>query len=335
MGTLPAELTSFVGRRQELVDVRALLAAGRLVTLTGPGGVGKTRLALRTAVQVRRTFPDGVWLVELASLREPSLLARTIESALGLRDAEEDSAARLAEYLSDRSLLLVLDNCEHLAAECAALLRQVLAAAPGIRVLATSRHVLGVAGEHVYAVPTLADAVGLFADRAAAAGFTVSAEDGPAVAEICRRLDGLPLAVELAASWLRVLSVSDLQDRLDKLASASLEATMDWSYDLCTTEEQALWARLSVFAGFDLAAVEAAGGVLEVLAGLVDKSIVQREQGSGTTRYRLLEPLRAYGLRRLQDEDVVRALHRDHYLWLAAMWGEDWRRSTAQVEAQA
>ncbi|MFI5708115.1 ATP-binding protein [Kribbella sp. NPDC051620] len=342
MGTLPAELTSFVGRRQELLDVRALLATSRLVTLTGPGGVGKTRLALRTAVQVRRTFPDGVWLVELAALREPALLARTVGVALGLRDADEDPVAWLTDYLSDRSLLVVLDNCEHLAAACAALVFELLPAAPGIRVLATSRHVLGVEGEHVYAVPPLAvgelasDAVRLFADRGAAVstGFVVDSVNGAAVAEICRRLDGIPLAVELAAAWLRVLSVSELLDRLDGLSSKSLSAALGWSYDLCSPEEQELWARLSVFAGFDLTGAEAVGGGLDVLAGLVDKSIVQREQG----RFRLLEPVRQYGLRRLREAgqaDAVQALHRDHYLRLAAMWSEDWRRSTAQVEAQA
>jgi predicted ATPase/DNA-binding CsgD family transcriptional regulator len=337
VGSLPAELTSFVGRRQELLDLRTLLATGRLVTLAGPGGVGKTRLALRLAVQVRRTFPDGVWLVELAGLQEPALLARTVASALGLRDGDGDSAARLAGYLGDRSLLLLLDNCEHLAVECAALVRQLLPAAPGIRVLATSRHVLGVEGEHVYSVPTLlSDAVGLFADRAAAVstGFTVDQENGPVVAEICRRLDGLPLAIELAAAWLRVLSVNELLERLDGLSSSSLEAAMTWSYDLCTPAERALWTRLSVFAGFDLPAVEAVGGGLEALAGLVDKSIVQREQGSGSARFRLLEPLRQYGLSLLDDEDGVRTLHRDHYLRLAEWRSEDWRRSTAQVEAQ-
>ncbi|MDX6280050.1 MAG: hypothetical protein QOH03_1121, partial [Kribbellaceae bacterium] len=310
MGTLPAELTSFVGRRQELLDVRALLATSRLVTLTGPGGVGKTRLALRTAVQVRRTFPDGVWLVELAALREPTLLARTIGVALGLRDADEDPVARLTDYLSDRSLLLVLDNCEHLAADCAALVRRLLPAAPGIRVLATSRHVLGVEGEHVYSVPPLAigelvsDAVRLFADRGAAVstGFVVDPVNGASVTEICRRLDGIPLAVELAAAWLRVLSVSELLDRLDALSSKSLAAALEWSHDLCSPEEQSLWARLSVFAGgFDLAGAEAVGGGLDVLAGLVDKSIVQREQRGGATRFRLLEPVRQYGLRRLRE----------------------------------
>jgi DNA-binding CsgD family transcriptional regulator/tetratricopeptide (TPR) repeat protein len=195
----------------------------------------------------------------------------------------------------------------------------------------------------VYSVPPLAvgelvsDAVRLFADRGAAAstGFMVDSVNGAAVAEICRRLDGIPLAVELAAAWLRVLSVSELLDRLDGLSSKSLSAALEWSHRLCSPEEQALWARLSVFAGgFDLAAVEAVGGGLDVLAGLVDKSIVQREQG----RFRLLEPVRQYGLQLLRaagEADVVQALHRGHYLRLAAMWAEDWRRSMAQVEAQA
>ncbi|TCM50256.1 LuxR C-terminal-related transcriptional regulator [Kribbella sp. VKM Ac-2568] len=369
MTTLPAELTSFVGRRQELLEVRALLATSRLVTLTGPGGVGKTRLALRTAVRVQRTFPDGVWLVELAAVHDPGLLAKTIGMTLGLRDADEDPAARLTEYLGDRSLLLVLDNCEHLAEACAVLIGRLLPAAPGIRVLATSRHVLGVEGEHVYSVQPLVvgevrdladaherDVVRLFADRAVAtsAGFTVDEQNWSQVVEVCRRLDGIPLAVELAAAWLRVLSVDALLDRLDKVlapgsrsspARHTLAATIDWSHALCTPAERTLWARLSVFAGgFDLAAAEevcsgrdvAPLDVLELLANLVDKSIVQSEQG--TARFHLLETIRQYGLRRLREageEDAVRARHRDHYLRLAEGWSRDWRRSTAQTKTYA
>lgn len=364
MTTLPAELTSFVGRRQELLEVRALLATSRLVTLTGPGGVGKTRLALRTAVRVQRTFPDGVWLVELAAVHDPALLAKTIGMTLGLRDADEDPAARLTSYLADRSLLLVLDNCEHLAEACAVLVGRLLLAAPGIRVVASSRHVLGVEGEHVYSVQPLVvgevrdladaldlDVVRLFADRAAAAstGFTVDEQNWSPVVQVCRRLDGIPLAVELAAAWLRVLSVDTLLERLDKVLSPgsstparqTLAATIDWSHALCTPQERTLWARLCVFAGgFDLTAAEevCSGGdvapldVLELLAGLVDKSIVQSEQG--TARFHLLETLRQYGLRRLSEageEDALRARHRDHYLRLAEGWSRDWRRSTAQI----
>jgi len=372
MGTLPAELTSFVGRRQELVDSRALLASGRLVTLTGGGGVGKTRLALRIAAQVRRTFPDGVWMVELGAVEDAALLAKTIGMAFGLRDADDDPAARLANFLRDRSLLLVLDNCEHLAQECAEVVGPLLLAAPGIRVLATSRHVLGLDGEHVYPVSPFAvgevrdlsnaldqDVVRLFADRAAAAstGFAVSQANWSQVVEVCRRLDGIPLAVELAAAWLRVLSVDELLDRLDnafqlltrghRMAPSrqqTLAATLDWSHKLCTAQERTLWARLSVFVGgFDFsAAEEVCSGddldPLELLAGLVDKSIVQPDHGTGSTRFHLLDTIRQYGLERLRangEEPVVRERHRDHYLRLAERWSRDWRHSIAQLEIKA
>ncbi|GAA1533450.1 ATP-binding protein [Kribbella lupini] len=354
MGTLPAELTSFVGRRRELTDARALLATGRLLTLTGVGGVGKTRLALRLAAQVRRTFPDGVWFVELASVEEPQLVPRVVNASFGLRDTD-DPAAELARFLQDRSLLLVLDNCEHLVTACAQLVGLLLRAAPGIRVLATSRQVLGVEGEHLYAVPPMPvddqaeDVVRLFADRAVAVApdFRVDDGNGPQIVEICRRLDGIPLAVELAAAWLRVLTLDGLLSRLDdrfvllnrgRTTKASrqqtLEATVAWSYELCSPEEQELWARLSVFAGgFDLAAAEAVSDrpddVLELLAGLVDKSVVQSEGG---TRFHLLETLRQYGSSKLES-DAVRRLHRDHYLGRAEQWSSDWRHGTDQVEA--
>ncbi|MEU0094441.1 LuxR C-terminal-related transcriptional regulator [Kribbella sp. NPDC006257] len=365
MGTLPAELTSFVGRRQELADTRALLSTGRLVTLTGAGGVGKTRLGLQVAAQVRRTFPDGVWLVELAAVQDAALLARTVSLAFGLRDADDDPAARLAGYLRDRSLLLVLDNCEHLARACAELVGLLLAAAPGIRVLATSRHVLGVDGEHVFSVPPLLvgevsglapalelDVVRLFAERAAAVspGFRVDERNWPGVVEVCRRLDGIPLAVELAAAWTRVLAVSDLLQRLDSFRllargnstaptrQQTLLATMDWSYDLCSEPEQLLWARLSVFVGgFDLVAAEAVCSgekvdsldVLPLLARLVDMSIVQADPEAG--RFHLLEPIRQYGSAKLDGREIA-VRHRDHYLRLAGRWSRDWRRGVAQIE---
>lgn len=370
MGMLPADVTSFVGRRQELQDVRGMLAAGRLVTLTGTGGVGKTRLALRAAARVQRTFPDGAWLVELAAVQDPALVAKTIGMTLGLRDAEEDPAGRLAEYLRDRALLLVIDNCEHLAAVCAALVARLLPVAPGIRVLATSRHVLGVDGEYVYRVPPLAvgtvrdlaaaealDVVRLFKDRAAAAsgGFTIHQQNWVQIVEMCRRLEGIPLAVELAAAWTRVLSVDDLLDRMGTLLtgpraagrSQTLTATLDWSHQLCAPNEQRLWAGLSVFAGgFDLSAAEAvcadggidAAEVPDLIAGLVDKSIVNPDRATTPTRFRLLETVREYGLRQLRavgGEDAARIRHRDHYLRLAERWSAQWRRSIAQFDIQA
>ncbi|GAB2566547.1 ATP-binding protein [Kribbella endophytica] len=357
MGTLPAELTSFVGRRRELADTRALLATGRLLTLTGAGGVGKTRLALRLAAQVRRTFPDSVWFVELASVDDPELVPRTVSASFGLRDTD-DPAAELARFLQDRSLLLVLDNCEHLVPACAALVGRLLRAAPGIRVLATSRHVLGVEGEHLYAVPPMPvddqaeDVVKLFADRAVAVApdFRVDEDNCSRIVQICRQLDGIPLAVELAAAWLRVLALDGLLARLDDRFSLlnrgrstrdsrqqTLEATVAWSYDLCSPEEQELWARLSVFAGgFDLTAAEAVSdqpdGVLDRLAGLVDKSIVQSESG---TRFHLLETLRQYGASKLKSGDAVRRRHRDHYLQRAERWRDDWRLGVRQLEVQS
>jgi predicted ATPase/DNA-binding CsgD family transcriptional regulator len=333
MGTLPAELTSFIGRRQELRDVRAVLSTGRLVTLTGPGGVGKTRLGLRTAAQVARTFPDGVWLAELAVVQDPADLARTVSAAFRLRDADDDPVGRLTRYLEDRALLLVLDNCEHLREACAELIELLLKAAPGIRVLATSRQRLGVPGERVYSVQPLAEITELFEDRAAAVGCRIDAGDRAQVAEICRRLDGIPLAVELAAAWLRVLSVDDLLARMETLAPGRAQI-LDWSWELCTPAERLLWSRLSAFVGgFDLAAAESVSCAdLEVLSGLVDKSIVQSVGG----RLQLLETVRQYGLERLQADgsaDAVRVLHRDHYLRLAERYSRDWTRANAQIEA--
>src|SRR5215472_5093516 len=275
-GNLPAELTSFVGRRGELAEVRRLLAGSRLVTLTGVGGVGKTRLALRAAAGLRRAFRDGVWLVQLDQLRDQALVTQAIAAALGLQD------------LAGRQLLLVLDNCEHVVDEAAKLADLLLRAAPGLRVLATSRESLNMAGETVLPVPplpapeagrrlTVAElgrfpAVGLFVERAAqvVAGFALTDANIAAVAGICRQLEGLPLAIELAAARLPVLSPEQIDARLgDRLGlltrggrtqparQQTLRASVEWSYELCSPAEQLLWARLSVFAGgFELDAAE-------------------------------------------------------------------------------
>jgi predicted ATPase/DNA-binding CsgD family transcriptional regulator len=367
MGTLPAELNSFVGRRRELAETRRLLSASRLLTLTGPGGVGKTRLAMRLADQVRRAFPDGVWLVELASLHDPALLPQTVARALGLRDAAAEPATRLADYLKDKRLLLFLDNCEHLVDACAVLAGKLLAAAPGLSVLATSRHVLGVEGEQILPIPPLPlpaadeqagartahfDAVTLFADRAVAAapGFELNDRNRDQIVGICQRLDGIPLAIELAAVRLRALSTGDILDRLDDRfhlliggsrtapsRQRTLSAAIDWSYDLCSQDEQSVWARLSVFAGgFDLDAAEyvGAGGsvrredVLGLVSGLLDKSILIRQPDTygRWARYQMLETIRAYGLTRLsgvEDEQSVRTRHLEHYQRLAAQYQAD------------
>ena len=355
-GNLPAELTSFVGRRGELAEVRRLLAGSRLVTLTGVGGVGKTRLALRAAAGLRRAFRDGVWLVRLDQLREEALVAQAIAGVLGLQDrAGFSPEAALAGYLAGRQLLLVLDNCEHLVDAVAKLADLLLRAAPGLRVLATSREALDITGETVLPVPplgapdpgqqlTLAQlglvpAVRLFAERAAQVvpGFAVTEANSAAVAGICRRLEGLPLALELAAARLPVLSPEQvdarLGDRLGLLTRGSrtnparqqtLRASIGWSYELCSRAERLLWARLSVFAGgFELDAAEgicadhrlAAGDMPGLLAALAGKSILTVAHGEGVARYRLPEPLREYGQERLHESGQDTALRRRHRDW--------------------
>ena len=355
-GNLPAELTSFVGRRGELAEVRRALSRSRLVTLTGIGGVGKTRLALRAAAELRRGFRDGVWLVQLDQLRDPALVAEAIAGTLGLQSrAGYSPEAALADYLADRHLLLILDNCEHLADAAAKLTDLLLRAAEGLRVLATSRESLNIDGETVLPVAPLPTpdpgqpltltqlgqfpAVGLFAERArqAMAGFAVTEANRAAVAGICRRLEGMPLAIELAAARTRVLSPeqidSRLGDRLGLLTRGSranparqqtLRASIEWSCELCTQAEQLLWARLSVFAGgFELDAAEgicadhrlAAEDLLELLAALADKSILIAEHGGGVVRYRLPETLREYGQERLQESGDYTALRRRHRDW--------------------
>jgi predicted ATPase len=359
---LPLQLTSFVGRERELGEVARRLGAARLVTLTGPGGVGKTRLALQAAAAAQEAHPDGVWLVELGGLADPSLVPQAVAAAAGVQEEPgRPLAAALADALRPKRLLLVLDNCEHLAGACARLAAALLLACPGVRVLATSRAPLGAGGEALSPVPPLglppagdgapgapapaparltqSEAVRLFAERAAAArpGFAVTAENAAAVARICRRLDGLPLALELAAARVRALAVGDvaalLEDRFRLLTGGSraapprlrtLRAAVDWSHALLTAPERALFARLSVFAGgFSLAAAEAVGAesgpaVLGLLLGLVDQSLVVAEPlPDGTTRYRLLETLRQYAREALEASggaEAARARHAAHFL---------------------
>jgi non-specific serine/threonine protein kinase len=355
-GNLPAELTSFVGRRGELTEVRRLLAGSRLVTLTGIGGVGKTRLALRAAAGLRRAFRDGVWLVQLDQVRDEALVGQAVAGALGLQDrAGYAPAVALAEYLAGRQLLLVLDNCEHVVDAAAKLADVLLRAAAGLRVLATSRESLDMAGETVLAVPPLASpeaerrltvaelarfpAAGLFAERAAhvVPGFALTEANMAAVAGICRRLEGLPLAIELAAARLPVLSPEQIEARLgDRLSlltrggrtrparQQTLRASVEWSYELCSQAERLLWARLSVFnGGFELDAAEgicadhrlAADQVLELLAALAGKSILTAAPGQGVARYRLPETLREFGQERLHESGEDTALGRRHRDW--------------------
>ncbi|GAA3432648.1 ATP-binding protein [Kutzneria kofuensis] len=369
-GNLPADVTSFVGRRREVSEAKRLLSSTRLLTLTGVGGVGKTRLALRVAAGVRRAFTDGVWLVELAALQDRALLEQTVADAVGLRDQSARSPREIVVgHLRDKQALLVLDNCEHLVDRCAGLAADLLPAAPGVRILATSRHALSTPGEHIFSVPPLPlpdperppqrgklvgnEAIHLFVERATLVrpGFDVTTGNHATLARICRRLDGLPLAIELAAARLRALSpeqiLARLDDRFRLLRGGSrvvlprhqtLRAVVDWSYQLCSPPEQALWARVSVFAGgFDLDAAEAvcAGdgiardGVLDLVAGLVDESILIKEDADQAlpVRYRLLETIAHYGrdvLRAAGGEAVLRRRHRDYYLDLAERGEAEW-----------
>ncbi|WP_246258379.1 ATP-binding protein [Amycolatopsis anabasis] len=352
---LPNALTSYVGRRREAAEIRSHLRTARLVTLTGPGGVGKTRLAASVAAESARGFADGVVFAGLAELRDAELVPNLVADRLGLQDRSGRSVERVVlDHLRERAVLLVLDNCEHLVEACAKFAAAVLAECPRAGVLATGRQSLGVAGEKVVRVPPLPvpgadagdspeelsqyDAVRLFADRATAAvpAFRVTAENSAEVARICRGLDGLPLAIELAAARLRSLSPRQLAERLTRrlplLTAAprtaperqqTLRATIDWSYELCSPAERAVWARVSVFAGsFDLdAAEEVCGGagvdrdaVLDLIDELLDKSVLIREERHDVVRYRMLETLREYGQERLEqagDRARVARAHRD------------------------
>ena len=315
------------------------------MTLTGIGGVGKTRLALRIASEVRTDFPDGVWLVELGELRDESMLVDVVTATLGVRDqSARPPAELLIEFLCARKLLLVLDNCEQVVDAVAKLAETLLAVLSGVRILATSREALGIVGETVeplsplpcpdtYSEPTPLgsgnDAVALFAERAAAAvpGFELTAENTATIAEICSRLDGLPLAIELAAARLRAMSPEQILDRLSDrftlLTRGSRRAptrqqtlawSIGWSYDLCTPDEQQLWGRLSVFSGsFELQAAEqicgdnmAAEDFVDLVSSLVDKSILLRTEVHGVVRLRLLDTLRDYGRERLEQTGDTR-----------------------------
>ena len=353
LGNIPAEATSFVGRRRELAEVRTKLAGARLVSLVGPGGVGKTRLAIRIAAGLGRGFRDGAWLAELAEVTDPGLADGAVLAALGLRDqAAAEPLALLASYLRDKELLLVVDNCEHLLEAAAGVVTCLLRAAPGVRVIATSREPLSVAGEHVVPVPPLelpapgpagplaslrrSEAVMLFTERAAAASgaFELTTANQAAVADLCRRLDGLPLAIELAAVRTRVLSVAQILDRLaDRFGlltggsrgalprHQTLRTTIEWSHDLLTEGERAVLRRCCAFAGrFTLEDAEsvcsAPGGALAELSSLVDKSLVMREDAGGLACYRLHETMREFAglkLREAGEADAVELRCAEYY----------------------
>ncbi|HEU4565747.1 MAG TPA: tetratricopeptide repeat protein, partial [Gemmatimonadaceae bacterium] len=343
---LPLPLTRFVGRAHELEELRRLLGDTRLLTLTGAGGSGKTRLAREAAAHVVEGGTRVGW-VDLAPQGDPALVAQEVAAALRVPDLAGASPGALAAAIGSAPLLLVLDSCEHLVDACAELVERLLRDCPGLRVLATSREALAVPGETAWLVPPLADgeATQLFVERARAAlpSFALGAANGDAVRDICRRLDGIPLAIELAAARVRVLSPAQIAARLDDafrlLTSGSrtalprhrtLRGTMDWSYSLLSEREQALLQRLAVFAGsFSLEAAEAvcagapldAEDILDGTAALVDKSLVVMEPGDGAVRYRLLETVRQYALERLTtagDVERWRERHARFYLALAA-----------------
>jgi predicted ATPase/DNA-binding CsgD family transcriptional regulator len=381
VGNLPSELSSFIGRRRELGEVKRLLAGSRLVTLTGVGGTGKTRLALRVSAELLRAFPDGAWFVDLTRLHTAGLLAPNVHdvdvlaflvgATLGLSEQGGEPLRGLAAQLADRRVLLVLDNCEHLIPAAAILADALLRRCPELRILATGREPLSIAGETVFSVPPLStpgpepapgladlarcEAVALFVTRAGAVdnGFALTQDNRVAVAELCHRLDGLPLAIELAAARIGVLSAQQILDRLSErfalLSRGSraapprqqtLRGCVDWSFDLCAKPERVLWARLSVFAGgFELDAVEGVCAdeclpgtdLLDLVADLVAKSILIRDDvpdgRAATARYRMLETLRDYGRERLieADEDApLRRRHRDWHRQLVARAGVEW-----------
>jgi predicted ATPase/class 3 adenylate cyclase len=359
---LPIQLTTFIGREKEIEEVKQELSRHRLVTLTGSGGTGKTRLSLQVAAELLETFSQGIWFVELAPLTDPGLVARTILSTIGLVEPRgKTSTDVLKEYLRDRQVLILLDNCEHLIDACAKLVNELLSVAPGVRILASSREALGVQGEVAYPVPSLAlpdmkhlpvieqlsqyEAVRLFIDRAllVAPHFVVDQDNAPSIAQICYRLDGIPLAIELAAARVKVLSVEQisarLNDRFRLLTGGSrtalprqqtLRALIDWSYDLLTGDERLLLCRLSVFSsGWTLEAAEdvcAGDGiesydVLEVLNQLVNKSLVAlvEHTQSDETRYRMLETIRQYAQEKLLKAGGSESIHDNHLAYFVKL----------------
>ena len=362
---LPTQLTSFIGREKELADVKRLLTNTHLLTLIGPGGTGKTRLSLQAATDLLETFPHSAWLVELAPISDPSLVASTTAAALNLpAEVHRPAIDMLCDYLRERELLIVLDNCEHLVGACARMADRLLHAAPKLRMIASSREALGIAGEVSYRVPSLGlpdlqnpssfeslsqyESIKLFIDRATSAvsTFSVTNENVSAIAQICHRLDGIPLAIELAAAKIRALSVEQIAKRLDDrfrlLTGGSrtalerhqtLRAALDWSHNLLSPEEQILFRRLSIFVnGWTLEAAESvcadestSGGIrsddiLNLLEHLVNKSLVSAEEWQSETRYRVLETMRQYAGEKLievGESENLRERHLEYYLDLA------------------
>ena len=361
---LPTHLTSFVGRESQVAEIRRILSENRLLTLTGAGGAGKTRLAVEVAGQMAE-FGDGPWYVDLAPITHPALVPVTAARALGLSDQEGSSTMdTIVRTVSDHQMLLILDNCEHLLDASAALIMAVLDRCPGVTLLTTSREPIGVPGEVTWRVPSLSldsEALNLFVDRARRArpDFALTDDNMASVTEICRRLDGMPLAIELAAARVRALSLTDILDslhdrfrlltggsRTSVLRQQTLRASVDWSHALLTEAERVLFRRLAPFMdGFDLDAAQAVGGgddveryqVLDMLGLLVDKSLVTADDNGGRTRYRLLETVRQYASEKLGESGeagTVRSRHRDHYARIAAALNAPALKSFQQLLVQ-
>lgn len=366
---LPTNLTSFIGRERELALSKEKLEDARLLTLIGPGGTGKSRLSVQLGGEILPAFSDGVWLVELAPLADPNLIMQTVASVFGLRESPGRPLIDLViDYFRAKQLLLLLDNCEHLIEACARLADQLLRQCPDLKIVASSREALGIHGETVYRVPSLSlpqdfqspidlesltqyESVQLFVERASAANsnFMLTEENAASVAKVCRRLDGIPLALELAAARVKVLSVEQIAERLDDrfrlLTGGSrtalprqqtLQALIDWSYDLLDEPEKVLFRRLAVFVGgWTLEAAESvcAGDgiesfeVLDLLTQLVDKSLVQVDDSGETVRYFRLETIRQYARQKLLESDetqTIRQRHLDYFIQLSGWADENW-----------
>ena len=360
---LPVKLTTFIGRERELIEAKKWLNEARLLTLIGPGGTGKTRLSIQLGGDQLALYPDGVWMIELAPLANPALITQTIASVFGLRDSpDRPLIEQITDYLRAKSALIILDNCEHLIDACARIAESLIQACANLKILASSREALGVSGETTYRIPSLSlpsdfrslgdfgslldyEAIRLFVDRASAANpkFKLTKDNASSVAQICRRLDGIPLALELAAARARVLSVEQIAERLDdrfRLLTGgartalprqqTLRALIDWSYDLLSDPEKALFRRLAVFVGgWTLEAAESvcSGGgvefyeVLDLLTQLVDKSLVIAEEQDGAVRYHRLETIRQYARDKLFETNEVsdvRNRHLEYYIQFGA-----------------
>ena len=343
-GSLPAQYTSFVGRERELRTLLDLVTTNRLVTVTGAGGTGKTRLAVRLGEELQSDFADGVWLCDLAPVADPNLVGDAVAQALELRRAARNRVTAVREHLKDRSVLLLLDNCEHVLGSAAETIRELLAACHGVRILATSRSPVGLIGEAICRLDPMPeeDAMQLFVDRAEAAvpNFQRGADDSDVIASICRHLDGVPLAIELAVPRLRVQSPTALADDLLDPAwqsrsnerHGSLYAVADWSYRLMTPAEQSLFRRIGVFAGWfeaaDAAAVatKAPTKITVLLGFLAERSMVVRDLGEGADRYRLLATLRAFAVELLDgagELETVRVDHAEHMVSVVEAGGLD------------